>query len=225
MIYATDKYNNVLNNIKNENIKKSNKYYKNIIDCRKFKYYRTTNSFNDERLQTLLELSNEYQKINDVQDMCLTNSFLFKQILDELDYKDFELKCGMWIMRMDCKEFIISHVVLYNEKTDTLFDPSWWASRNLDPRGYGGDGGYFTFEIEKVINEAFNKNKIDSIERAIANFNQLDECTAMTVEEVDYSNSRYYYTVLKYLKNNTDYKFLNNIDYYDFDSDDDSDSE
>ena len=42
----------------------------------------------------------------------------------------------------------------------------------------------------------------------------------MTVEDVDYNNSRYYCNVLKYLKNNTDYKLLERIDYYDFDSDD-----
>ena len=220
MIYTTDKCNNVLNNIKNENIKKSNKYYKNIIDCRKFKCYRTTNSFDSDILQKLLELSNRYQELNDVQNMCLTNSFLFKQILDELGYKNFNLKTGMWVMRLDCKEFLIAHVVLYNKIDDILLDPSWWASRNTDPNGYGGDGGYFTFDVKAVINEAFNKNKIDSVERAIANFNQLDECTAMTVEDVDYNNSRYYCNVLKYLKNNTDYKLLERIDYYDFDSDD-----
>ena len=59
------------------------KMFSKDIDFRKFKRYSTVNNLNDNVLQVLLTLSNEYQEKHYVQDMCLTNSILFKQILDK----------------------------------------------------------------------------------------------------------------------------------------------
>ena len=54
------------------------KMFNKDIDFRKFKRYSTVNNLEDNVLQVLLTLSNEYQEKNYIQDMCLTNSILFK---------------------------------------------------------------------------------------------------------------------------------------------------
>ena len=210
MIYTNKKCDDVLNNISTYNRNKENKYYKNIIDCRKFEYYRNVNNLDDSIVQHLLTLTNEYQEQQDIQTMCLTNSFLFKEILDELGYQDFDIKCGMWVMKLDCHEFLVAHVVLYSKLRNKIIDPSWWASRNM-----GDWGGYFTFDTTRVIDQAYDKKKIKDKRSQYRTFVGLDECTQINVHELDESNSQYYTDVLNYLREKSGYKFLDEINYFD----------
>tara|TARA_R110000824_G_scaffold252990_1_gene441851 strand:+ start:2951 stop:3580 length:630 start_codon:yes stop_codon:yes gene_type:complete len=175
------------------------------IDYRKFTHYRKVNNLDDNMIQNLLNLSNDYQEQHDIQDMCVTNSILFKQILDKLNY-NYKVSCGIWIMKLDCKEFLISHIVLYDKETNIIIDPSWWANRNINYFD-----GYFTFRINQAINEAESKKKIECRYDMYNTFFNLFEDTFLEPYELDTDKQKYYNDLLNYLQEKSGYRFLDGI--------------
>ena len=207
MIYDTCMCGELLKKIALCTSQKLDKIFSKQIDTRKFKHYSIVNNLDDSILQNLIKSSNEYQEKLFIQDMCITNSILFKQILDKLNY-DFKVCCGIWIMRTDRGEFLIPHVVLYSASLDKIIDPSWWANRNVQYFD-----GYFTFRVNVVINEALLKNKLDQQNRLemFNNFYGLNEDTFLEPDELDSDKQDYYDDLLNYLKEHSGYKFLDTI--------------
>jgi hypothetical protein len=209
MIYQICYCGELLQKLADHTKQQAQKFYEKLfskdIDFRKFTHYRKVNNLDDGMLQNLLNLSNNYQEQHYIQNMCLTNSILFKQILDKLNY-NYKVSCGIWVMRIDCKEFLISHIVLYDKEADNIIDPSWWASRNIEYFD-----GYFTFRINQVINEAESKKKIKCRYDMYNNFFNLYEDTFLDPCELDTDKQKYYQDLLNYLKEQTGYRFLDDI--------------
>jgi len=210
MIYQICYCGELLQKLADNTKQQAQKFYEKLfskdIDFRKFKIYKNVDKLDDGMLQNLLNLSNTYQEYYDVQDMCLANSILFKQILDKLNY-EYKVSCGIWVMRLDCKEYPISHIVLYDKEADSVIDPSWWASRNI----LDEFGGYFTFRINQVINEALIKKKIKDKYDMYNHFFNLYEDTFLEPYELDTDKQKYYNDLLHYLREQTGYRFLDDI--------------
>lgn len=171
--------------------------------------YRVVNNVLDDFILHLLNVSNTYQSKHFIRDMCLTNSLLFRDIL-KLVFYDYEVVCGVLVMKIDCAEWYIPHIVLYDKTTDTIIDSSWWSNRNISETC-----GYFTFNATKVLNRAFHKKKINEEERlqSLNHFYGLHEDTFIDTNDLDDDKKEYYNNLLKYLQQKTNYSILHKLDF------------
>ena len=171
------------------------------VDYNKYKNYTILNNIENKKVLRCIQLSFEYQEVNNISGECITNSILFYDILKCFGYF-FNPRMVLSVGGYDLGENYTPHMVNYCEKLNIIIDSSYINYCEVKNKDF-----WYSFSLNKILKEATDKKIITPAKRfdIYRHYYDLNESCGDTIYELDYEKQLYYNNLLKYIKDNTGY--------------------
>jgi len=184
-------------------------FYFNCVDKSRIRHYIDLNNIANKKVKECIEIAFEYQRENDITGECITNSILLCDILRCFGYENYYPRMVLSIGGYDLGEYYTPHMIVYSRDTDTVLDMSLVNYWEVYERDF-----YYSFAVNKILTEACDKKIITPEKRfdIYNNFYGINESCNETALELDYHKQTYYNELLTYIKDNTNYAELENLE-------------